>query len=111
MATYYASKAYVLHFTEAVSDELRHTNVTLTALCPGPTRTNFAAIASMTNSRLFNSPILMNSIDVARYGYDAMMHGKRIAIPGTLNRLVALGYRIAPRHVVTTMSRLTQENR
>ena len=111
MAVYYASKAYVLHFTEAVSEELRRTDVTLTALCPGPTRTRFAEVANLQNTRMAKSPLMMDSMDVARYGYDAMMRGTRIAIPGVFNRLVALGYHFAPRRVVTTMSRLTQENR
>ena len=61
MAVYYATKAYVLSFTEAIADELRDSGVTLTALCPGPTRTEFAEIAKMTNSKLFSSPLLMNS--------------------------------------------------
>jgi short-subunit dehydrogenase len=111
MAIYYASKAYVISFTEAVSEELRHTDVTLTALCPGPTLTNFADVAQMTFTNLFNTPFLMSSIAVARYGYDAMMRGQRIAIPGIINRVVAFSNRLAPRRLATTISRRLLEHR
>jgi short-subunit dehydrogenase len=111
MAVYYASKAYVLHFSEAIAEEFRHTPVTITALCPGPTHTNFANAANITATRLFTSPLVMRSTDVARVGYDAMMRGDRIAIPGIVNRLVAFSTRLAPRRVVTALSRMTQEHR
>src|SRR6266542_1149632 len=65
MAVYYATKAYVLSFSEAIADELRHSGVTVTTLCPGPTETGFAAVADMTASRLFNLAKPMSSADVA----------------------------------------------
>lgn len=111
MAVYYASKAYVISFTEAVSEELRHTNVTFTALCPGPTRTNFADVAQITMTNLLNTPFVMSSMDVARYGYDAMMRGQRIAIPGPINRVVAFSNRLVPRRVATAISRRLLERR
>ena len=82
MAVYYATKADVLSFSEALADELRDTGVTVTALCPGPTATGFAAEAGMEESRLFNLSKPMPSERVARYGIRAMEHGKRVAIPG-----------------------------
>jgi short-subunit dehydrogenase len=109
MSVYYASKAYVLSFTMAVADELRHTNVTLTALCPGPTRTNFAEIARMKGTRLFSSSLLMSSRDVAQYGYDALMRGKRLAIPGPFNRVGAFATRLVPRGVSAMIARRLQE--
>ena len=96
MAVYYATKAYVLSFSGALSEELRNSGVTVTALCPGPTHTDFADAAKMTNSRLFNTFGVADAADVAQYGFDAMMHGKRLAIPGIKNKILAQANRIAP---------------
>src|SRR4051812_3624413 len=71
MAVYYATKAYVLSFSEALAEELRNTGVTVTALCPGPTDTDFAEVAHVTNSPLFTVGIA-DAGDVAKYGFDAM---------------------------------------
>lgn len=111
MAVYYATKAYVLSFTEAVAEEVRGSGVTLTALCPGPTKTKFAEIAGMRQSRAFSSAFTGDAAWVARVGYRGMLRGRRVVVPGTLNRLVALGTRFVPRRVTTTLSRLAQENR
>jgi uncharacterized protein len=109
MAIYYATKAYVLSFSEAIADELRGTGVTVTALCPGPTETGFAAVANMESSRLFKITKPMNSRDVARIGYEGMKSGKRVVIPGLRNKLVAQSIRITPRRMVTTIVRKLQE--
>ena len=111
MAVYYASKAYVLSFSEALADELRDSGVTVTALCPGPTATGFAAEAGMEQSRLFSLTKPMSSEEVARYGIRAMEHGKRVAIPGIANKLLTQSIRISPRRVVTTIVRKLQESR
>ncbi len=111
MAVYYATKAYVLSFTQAVAEEVRDTGVTLTALCPGPTHTGFANVANMQGTRLFNSPLTMGARGVAEYGYRAMMRGERVAIPGVFNRLGAFATRLAPRRLLTKLARLAQENR
>lgn len=111
MAVYYASKAFVLSFTQAVAEEVRDTGVTLTALCPGPTRTDFATVADMQGTRLFNSPLTMDARTVAEYGYRAMMRGDRVAIPGFFNRLGAFATRLAPRTLVTRLARMAQEHR
>ncbi|MGI8546210.1 MAG: SDR family NAD(P)-dependent oxidoreductase [Gemmatimonadaceae bacterium] len=111
MAVYYATKAYVLSFTQAVAEEVRDTGVTLTALCPGPTHTGFANVANMQGTRLFNSPLTMGARAVAEYGYRAMMRGERVAIPGVFNRLGAFATRLAPRRLLTKLARLAQENR
>jgi short-subunit dehydrogenase len=110
-AVYYATKAFVLSFSVAIAEELRETGVTITALCPGPTRTAFATVANMKHSRRFNSSLTMSADRVADYGYRAMLLGKRVAIPGVLNRLVAFSNRLAPRTLVTRISRLAQEHR
>ena len=111
MAVYYATKAYVLSFSEAIADELRDTAVKVTALCPGPTATGFADVAGMTSSRLFSLMKPMSSRQVARYGVRAMLRGTRVAIPGVSNRLAVQSLRVSPRRVVTAFVRKLQENR
>lgn len=110
MAVYYASKAYVLNFSQALSEELRDTGVTVTALCPGPTKTEFAAAAEIENTRLFSS-VVANAASVAEFGYQATMEGRRVAIPGMMNKIVAQSNRIAPRSLVTKFVRMLQESR
>jgi uncharacterized protein len=111
MAVYYATKAYVLSFSEALSEELRNTEVTVTALCPGPTHTDFADTAEMGSSRLFNTFGIADAADVAKYGYDAMMSGKRLAIPGIKNKILAQANRLAPRSLSAKIARIAQESR
>jgi short-subunit dehydrogenase len=111
MAVYYATKAYVLSFSEAIADELRDSGVTVTALCPGPTETGFAAVADMTTTRLFNVAKPMSSADVARAGYAAMKRGRRVVIPGVKNKLLTQSVRVSPRRLVTTIVRKLQESR
>ena len=111
MAVYYATKAYVLSFSEAIADELRDSGVTVTALCPGPTETGFAAVADMTTTRLFNIAKPMSSAEVARAGYEAMKRGRRVVIPGLKNKLLTQSIRVSPRRMVTTIVRKLQESR
>ncbi len=111
MAVYYATKAYVLSFSEAIGDELRDSGVTVTALCPGPTRTGFAEVANMTQSRLFTMMRPMSSRKVAEIGYRGTMSGRRIVIPGLKNRMLVQSLRISPRKAVTALVRRFQENR
>jgi short-subunit dehydrogenase len=111
MAVYYATKAYVLSFSEALAEELRNSNVTVTALCPGPTHTDFADTAELSTSRLVSTFGVANASDVAKYGYDAMMNGKRLAIPGIRNKILAQANRIAPRALSAKIGRLTREAR
>jgi short-subunit dehydrogenase len=111
MAVYYATKAYVLSFSQALAEELRNTGVTVTALCPGPTQSDFAEAAQMTNSRLFTAFGVADADDVARYGVDAMLRGKRVAIPGIRNKVMAQANRLAPRSLSTKLARLAQETR
>ncbi|HJP84847.1 MAG TPA: SDR family oxidoreductase [Gemmatimonadaceae bacterium] len=110
-AVYYASKAYVLSFSEALAEELRNSGVTVTALCPGPTRTDFASTAGVGNSRLFALFGVADAEDVAEYGFQAMMAGKRVAVPGFRNKLVAQANRFSPRALSAKVARFAQENR
>jgi short-subunit dehydrogenase len=111
MAVYYATKAYVLSFSEAIAEELRNTGVTVTALCPGATATDFAETAQISNTRLFQKLGVASASDVARYGYKAMMRGDRVAIPGWRDKLMIQSERLAPRSVVTAIVRKVQESR
>jgi short-subunit dehydrogenase len=111
MAVYYATKAYVLSFSQALAEELRATGITVTALCPGPTETDFAATAQVGESRLFNAFGVADAAQVAEYGFNAMMSGKRVAIPGMRNKIVAQANRLVPRALTTRIARLAQESR
>ena len=99
MAVYYASKAYVLSFSEAIASELKRTGVTVTAVCPGPTQTEFQKRAGVERSRIFQKN-MMDSMTVARLGYQAMMKGKRVAITGFKNRILTTASKFAPRAMV-----------
>jgi short-subunit dehydrogenase len=104
MAMYYASKAFVLSFSHAVASELQGSGVTLTVLCPGPTRTGFESAAGLSHSRLFRGRA-MQAADVARQGYTAMMQGKVEIIAGARNRWLILGTRLAPRTLLAGLAR------
>ena len=101
MAVYFATKAYVLSFGEALAEELRGTGITVTTLCPGPTATNFAQISGSNELPYFNSAMrhVMSAAEVARLGYHGLKGGRRVVITGLLNRIVALGGRFAPRPI------------
>src|SRR5215813_6982885 len=103
MAVYYATKAYVVSFSEAIANELKGSGITVTCLCPGPTATEFAARAAMEKSRLFMLG-RMRSQDVARAGYRGMLRGKRLVIPGLMNKLVMQSVRFTPRKMVTAIA-------
>ena len=105
MAVYFASKAYVLSFSEALANELGGSGVTVTALCPGATATGFQSAAGATGSRLFETRTLPTGADVAQYGYRAMMRGKRVAVHGLLNRILAQSNRFAPRSLSMAITR------
>ena len=109
LAVYYATKAYVLSFSEAVANELRHSGVTVTCFCPGATHTDFARRAGVENSRLFKKLGGMSAQKVALDGYRAVMEGRTLAISGAHNWLVAQSTRFAPRKLVTAVSRWVAE--
>ena len=112
MAVYYASKAFVLHFTEALAEELSGTGATVTCLCPGPVETNFQKRAHIGDSRLLKSPLVVDVREVARAGYEGMKQGKRLVIPGWKNRLVMESLRVSPRSVVSkVISRLNESKK
>ncbi len=109
MAVYYATKAYVLSFSEAISNELKGKGVTVTALCPGPTESGFQSAADMHDSKLVKGKKLPSSAEVAEYGYNAMMSGKVVAVHGVMNKLMAQSVRYSPRAVVRSLVRAMSE--
>jgi uncharacterized protein len=109
MAVYYATKAYVLHFSEAIANELKGTGVTVTALCPGATESGFQAAAAMEESKLVKGKKLPTSKEVAEYGYKAMMKGKVVAIHGVMNYILANSVRFMPRAAVVAITRIMQD--
>ena len=111
MAVYYATKAYVLSFTEALAEELHGTGVTATALCPGPTITEFQERAGMEDTPLFSGALVSDAAFVARKGYEGAMKGRRVVVPGFANRVLSYGARLGPRRLATRVARKLQEKR
>jgi short-subunit dehydrogenase len=110
MAVYFATKAYVLHFSEAIANELAVTGITVTCLCPGATATEFHKRAHATGMNLLR----MGSMDarsVAEDGYRALIAGKPVVISGFRNWLIAQSVRFSPRKLVTAIARATQESK
>lgn len=101
MAVYHATKAYALHLSEAVAEELRGTNVTVTALCPGATDTEFFGPADMDGVRLLKMGKPMVAAEVAKMAWGAMLGGKSLIVTGLLNKVLAFLPRITPRFVTT----------
>ena len=111
MAVYYATKAYVLSFSEAIANEVAGSGVTVTALCPGPTVTEFQNAAGVSRTRLFTGPLVLDARSVARAGYEGMRRGRRVVVPGLGNKLLVQALRLSPRRVVTAVARRIQESR
>ena len=109
MAVYYASKAYVQSFSEAIASELKGTGVTVTALCPGPTRSGFQNEVGSEGSRLSKLNLLSSSEDVAKSGYKALHDGKNVVIPGFINTSLRNTSRIIPRRTTIHVVRKLQE--
>jgi short-subunit dehydrogenase len=110
MAVYYATKAYVLSFSEALHRELRKKGVRVTALCPGPVPTEFQARAGLTGS-MRGGLLELSAAEVAEAGYRGFAAGKRLVVPGRLNKLVPFLPRIFPRGLVLRVSESRQKNR
>ncbi len=96
MATYYATKAFVLHFSEAIDYEMRSSNVSVTTFCPGPTDTGFAKQAQAEGSRIFRTK-LPGAASVAAHGYQGLKEGKRVVVEGFWYRIVLRFISLFPR--------------
>ena len=103
-AVYCATKAYVLSFSEAIAKELKGTGVTVTALCPGPTKTEFAERAKMADTKIFQGS-LSSAAEVARTGYRALMQGRTSVVVGLNNKLMIFSLRFSPRNLVTKIGK------
>jgi len=108
---YYASKAYVLSFSEALWSELQGSGVTVTALCPGPVRTPFVDRAQMNELRLFSMMQVMTTEQVAQIGLAAMNAGKRVAVAGFMNRMSAGLAPFTPRALLLPIVKYMQSSR
>lgn len=111
MSVYYATKAFVLSFSDALATELKGTGVTVTALCPGPVNTGFAAAAGFKNNIMFSGKEDGKAAQVSRYGYNAMKKGKAVALPDMLCKLGAFGVRLVPRSVAKNVIYAIQSSR
>ena len=107
MAVYYATKAYVLSFSEALHRELAPLGVRVSALCPGPVPTEFQARAGL-RARRMSSIFRMTAEDVAKAGYDGLMRGQRVILPGVANKFVPFLPRLLPRSVVLAITDITR---
>lgn len=104
MATYYASKAYVNHFSEALWHEVKDHGVTVTVSCPGATATEFAEVSGNDKSKLFAGSVA-DAQTVAREAYEAMMSGRRMIVHGFKNKMLVQSLRLSPRGVVQKIAR------
>lgn len=103
MAVYYATKAYVLSFSEALVEELAGTGVTVTTLCPGATKTNFGSVANVEKTKMFSKA--MDATTVAALGYNGMKNGKRVVITGSSNKIGATAAKFLPRSTAAKIAK------
>ena len=111
MATYYASKAFVFSFTEAIREEVAYSNIKIGTLCPGPTATEFEKSPNMEKSTMFAKLKIMTAKKVAQITYRDFEKGKNIIIPGTLNKITVFIARFLPRKTITKIAKRMQEKK
>ena len=102
-SVYVATKAYVLHFTESIAEELKEKGIVVTSLCPGPTHSEFAEVSHMSNAAFFKGK-LPSSRDVAEYGYKALYKKKIVAVHGFKNKILVFFSRLLPRSLIRKVS-------
>lgn len=106
MAVYFATKSYVLNFSEAINNEVRKNGVTVTVLCPGPTESGFQDASGMKESKIIKWKKMPTSRQVADFGYRAMMKGKAVAVHGFFNKMLVSSVGFMPRSVIVKISRI-----
>ncbi|HUR91195.1 MAG TPA: SDR family NAD(P)-dependent oxidoreductase, partial [Gemmatimonadaceae bacterium] len=99
MSVYYATKAFVFSFSQAIAEELAGSGVVVSCLCPGPTETEFTQVAQLNRTKLFDSNVA-DARDVAEFGYRALMAGWRVAVPGARNKFLVQAQRFVPRRLI-----------
>jgi len=109
MSVYFATKAYVLSFSEAIAEEVRGKGVTVTALCPGPTESNFHGIAR--DGKSGRETKMPTARKVSEYGYKSMLKGRVLAVPGALNSVVPFLVKFLPRSLVVRIIKKAQEGK
>ncbi len=109
LSVYYATKHFVLAFSEGLANEWKDYGVTVSVLCPGPTESGFQDAANMGNSKLFKNFKMPTSHDVAQYGYEALMAGKTVAVHGTMNKILSTTVSFMPRKMITNITRKIQD--
>ena len=102
LASYAATKAYVLHFSEAIAEELKNDNVYITAICPGPTQSEFAQVAEVKNSKTFSKA--PTSRQLAEFTYKMMQKKKITAVHGFKNKFLVFSQRFIPRKLITKVA-------
>jgi uncharacterized protein len=110
MSVYFATKAFVLSFSEAVNEEVRKMGVSVTALCPGSTESGFHA-AALGENRIVKERSLPSARRIAEFGHKAMMKRRAVAIPGFKNSFMAASVRFMPRSLVVKAARMIQESK
>mgnify|MGYP001791532248 CR=1 FL=1 len=103
MAVYFATKAYVLSFSEAIAAETQEQGINVTVLCPGPTQSNFGQVANMDQMALLGNVTtdkLPSALEVAQYGYDQFQKGNVVTVHGTINKFLSFTPRITPRKLL-----------
>ncbi len=113
LAIYYASKAYVRSFTEALREETKGAGIKVSCLCPGPVQTGFQARAGMTFEGLMSAMnvAIVPAADVARQGYDGLMAGKRVVVPGLVSKLMVWGANVTPTAILAPLLGAAQKRR
>jgi short-subunit dehydrogenase len=108
MSVYFATKAFVLSFSEALNNEVKKHGITVTALCPGPTHSGFQSAASRQDPKFFNGNKFPSSREVAEFGYRAMIKGTSVAVHGFKNSLFVKSLKFVPRSLVLKLTRQIQ---
>jgi short-subunit dehydrogenase len=104
MSVYYATKAFVLSHSIALAQEVKRSGVIVSALCPGPTKTDFQKRAKIAESKLFKKPRSMSSWDVAKAGYEGLMKDKLIVVPGLSNKVIRVAAKMTPRGMLARIA-------
>lgn len=113
MAIYYATKSFVLSFSEALHYELKEYGINVSALCPGPTKTDFQRRARMENINLERSKLFpyMSAEKVAKIGFEKLMKGKRVIIPGAMNKIGVVLVKFVPKKIVLNLIKIFNSKR